>query len=146
MSQSHWTDPIFAVSIVFNFIAAIILVAALLPPWLDTKRSRKTYGVSKEFFTYYVTGAGLMLLNALLKILIEISDTKMIILFVIFASVNSLSLYLNSYILKVKRQNMQEAADRGISEQEYWEQYIKPTLEVENEITETSAVADPSQL
>lgn len=144
--MGNWVGSVFTASIVFNFIAAAILTAALLPPWLDTKKSRKTYGVGKDFFTYYVMGAGVMLLNAILNILINISDVQMIILFVVFASVNSLSLYLNSYILKVKKQNMKEAEDRGISEQDYWEQYIKPTLEVEDEIPETSALADPSQL
>lgn len=91
-------------------------------------------------------GAGVMLLNAIMGILINIDKLPLMLMFVVFASINSLSLYLNSYVLRVKTQNMKEAEERGISEQDYWEQYIKPTLEVEKEIPETSAIADPSQL
>lgn len=136
---------LYTASTVFNFLAAAILTVALFPPYLDTKRSRKTYGLGEGFFNSYLMGCVIMLANALLNILINTNNVPLLLMFIVFVFVNGLSLYLNSYILKVKKQNMREAKEKNMSEQDYWEKYIKPSLESVN-TPETGALTDPNQI
>lgn len=131
-SVPGWVSPVNYISLVLNFIGAALLMAALFPPFLDTKRSRRTYGVSSSFFLYYIMGGSFMFINAILNILQTINGSLdrgdkicMILLFSVFVCVNLTSFYLNTYILGVKRKNMREAAAKGMSEQDYWEKYLK---------------------
>ncbi|GCE63124.1 hypothetical protein [Candidatus Mycoplasma haematohominis] len=122
-----------------SVIAAIILIGALLPPYFDVKRSKMTFGISDEFFLYFSFGAAFMWLNAFLGVIELIYSCSIksggswnagagstMGLFVTFLTVNCFSVYINTFVLKAKRTNMRLAKEKGMSEKDYWETYLKP--------------------
>ncbi|AEW45752.1 hypothetical protein MHC_04480 [Mycoplasma haemocanis str. Illinois] len=113
------------ISTILNAIAACFLFVALITPLLETIKTKKTFFLPVQFYVGYVAGAFFLLINAVAGI-VGGHNTP---LFCVFLVVNIVGLFANGYMYTVKMKNVSGAKSKGISEQEYWETVIKPTLE-----------------
>ncbi|CBY93137.1 conserved hypothetical protein [Mycoplasma haemofelis str. Langford 1] len=113
------------ISTALNAVAACFLFVALITPLMETIKTKKTFFLPVQFYVGYVAGAFFLLINAIAGI-IGGHNTP---LFCVFLVVNIVGLLANGYMYTVKMQNVNAAKSKGISEQEYWETVIKPTLE-----------------
>lgn len=131
-------NPLQLTGLAINVVASGVLIAALLAPFFDVKKSKKTYAMSDEFFLYFCFGAIFMWLNALISISlvaikanIQLVDCLDLAFFASLLAVNCFSAYINIYIYRTKKRNMKLAQEKGISEKEYWELYLRPGVTAE---------------
>lgn len=122
------------ISTLFNIMGAVVLFFALLPPFFDTRKSKKTFPIGEKFFRYYMLGSLCMLTNAVFMVVKNAVNFKneniaLLVMFGVFVITNGTSVYLNTYMWKVKKSNLKKSSELGISEQEYWEQYLNVSKE-----------------